>query len=233
MYSLYAPRQVLVLRDGVRRPFGYHPTVRPEELENRVQKLVGWLDQLNEVYESLLSRAAETAGQAGFDPAPRVRPCEHRREWYRGDLCLACDNTGWRPLARGEEGIDPYAGNLPKTTTGVRVDQSAASERGRRLAHIDAQLAALHRDARIRAGMEAQEDYYLRALRIVSRKPKTVKRIEQGLMRLRERYPELYHRLPDDRLALVALALFTPGRIEPVEGPVALALSPKARRVVP
>jgi len=40
--------------------------------------------------------AVETASEPGVDPNAKTRPCEHRPEWMRGRLCLACDNTGLR-----------------------------------------------------------------------------------------------------------------------------------------
>lgn len=190
------------------------------ELDNRVAKIEGWLDRLNEDFEALLSRAHETSGEAGFDPAPRLRPCEHRREWMRGRLCLACDNTGLRRATEKEriEGraYDPYSLNLPKTTTGVRVDASDAARRSRDIARLDASIASLQRDARIRAGAEVVEDPILRALRLVARRPPALRKIERALGHMREVYPDIYVGLYSrKKRSLQALALLVPGRIEP------------------
>lgn len=183
-------------------------------MHERAEKLGQWLVVLAESYENLLSRTEELASVSGFDKRPRTRLCEHRREWFRGGLCLACDNTGWRPCARYEEGIDPYASQLKP---GVTVQATQGQERQRELRRIESSLADLSQKAKVRAGMEAPEDNLMRSYRILQSRPRTAKRILRGLEWMRSFRPMLYAELPSEK-ALLALAIVmyhvAPGRIE-------------------
>lgn len=186
-----------------------------EDVMNRAEKIRGWLDVLDSMYDDLLSRPEETASASGFDPDPRTKPCEHRRVWMREKLCLACDNTGWRPLTRQEReeglGVDPYGAQISSGVTVVR-DESQSARRAREARRLDASIASLERMARIRAGLDAQEGREARTFRVVSRKHRTLDKILTGLYVLRDQHRDLYE---DARGAgAVALALIVPGRIE-------------------
>jgi hypothetical protein len=188
----------------------------------RVERVTAWLnlieDAARELELEVLSRSAETASEAGTDPDPRLRPCEHRPAWMRGRLCLACDNTGLRPATRQEreEGLayDPYILNPPRTGFAVRRDESAAAKRTRDGERIDALIASLQRDARIRAGVEVREGP-LRVLRAVERITRSLgpygRRVLEGL----ERLPPSLRRsaLAREEEGLRALAESTRGRL--------------------
>lgn len=190
-----------------------------EDVMNRAEKIREWFDVLDAMYEDLLSRPEETASAAGFDPDPRRKPCEHRRVWMREKLCLACDNTGWRPLTRLERdeglGVDPYSAQLSSGVTVVR-DESPAARRARDLRQLDASISALERMARIRAGLDVPEGREARAFRVVARKHRTLNKILSGLKILRDSHRDLYE---DARgTGAVALALLIPGKIERPSG---------------
>lgn len=155
------------------------------------------------MYTGLLSRPEETASITGFDDDPRQRPCEHRREWMRGKLCLACDNTGWRRRARNEEGLDPYATEVK--AAGVRVVESASAKRAREGERIDKIIEGLKRDARLRAGVEVREGPMDRFVRHVGRKDRQLVKIIRTIERLRARGV--------DRITPLLLAAEVPGRI--------------------
>jgi hypothetical protein len=184
------------------------------QLRGRVDKVAAWLSHLNDVYDDLLSRPEETGSTPGFDAQPRVKPCEHRAEWQHGRLCLACDNTGWRLRAHAEEGIDPYAAELPRNGTVVSTVETTSSRKAREMARIEAALAILERNERIRAGEEIQEDAILRSLRLVGSRSRTLHKISQAIDYLRSYSPGLYSTLPTGRRGLIALALIVPGVIE-------------------
>jgi hypothetical protein len=80
-----------------------------ERIKSRAEKIESWFDYLDGLYGDLMSRPEETSSLAGWNDAPKTRPCECRIQWQRGRLCLACDNSGWRKLAVGEIGVDPYS----------------------------------------------------------------------------------------------------------------------------
>lgn len=185
------------------------PSTREDELTDRAQKILSWIVYLDEVYSGLLSRPAETASLPGFDPEPQTRPCEHRAPWRRGKLCLACDNSGWRPLTARERdegaGTDPYSVDVPA----VKPPEDDKELGRRRLDHI---LDGLERDARVRDGSEALEDRELRNYRLVANKSRSLVAIEKGLRRMRAEWPAVYEMLPAES-ALLVLARLTPGRI--------------------
>jgi len=189
--------------------------MHPNQLAGRVSAVHEWLDALEAMYEDLLSRPEETASAAGFDPDPRTKPCEHRRVWMRGKLCLACDNTGWRPLTRLEReeglGVDPYSAQVSGGVTVVR-DESPSAKRARALRQLDASIAALERSARIRAGLDVAESRDARTFRKVARKEKTLHKILVAIALLRERHHDLYEDLRGR--GAYALALIVPGRLE-------------------
>lgn len=148
-----------------------------ERHAQRVENVAAWLDVIaqsaRELELEVLSRQSETASEAGTDPDPRLRPCEHRTEWMRGRLCLACDNTGLRRATPQEraDGLayDPYLLNPPQRDTyNVARDESPSARRARDAERLDAIIASLRRDARLRSGDEVREGS-LRAVRIVSR----------------------------------------------------------------
>jgi hypothetical protein len=187
-----------------------------ERLRRRAERISAWLEVYNEAYEELISRPEETASITGFDHAPHSKPCEHRLAWMMGNLCLACDNTGWRPLAKGEVGVDPYAADISGGVTVVR-DESPAVQQAREAERLTASIAALERNARIRAGLEVREDRDLRNVRIVSRRPRILRKIGHGLEVLRTRHPGLYAQVPHrTQAAMLALAMLVPGRIDPL-----------------
>lgn len=170
-----------------------------ERLDERVERLREWWPLLDEPYEALVSRNEETSSVAGFDDAPGQRMCEHRLEWRRGRLCLACDNTGWRRLTDKERedglGVDPYASQLSSGITIVK-DESPASRRAREAERNDDILAGIARDQRVRAGLEAMEDRPMRDYRRVVRKPFTVRRILRAIELLRVTDRVAYEMLP-------------------------------------
>jgi hypothetical protein len=193
-----------------------------ERISNRAKKISLWLEHStqieNEVYSDLLSRREETASLSGFhtpsqsDPGPRTRPCECRVRWQRGRLCLACDNSGWRRCAPGEEGIDPYSAQVPKRGSFLLIEadstkKAAAQQR------MDAQIDMLERFERIRAGLEANEDRELRAFRMVNSVGliHTIKKIEEAL-RLLLHYRPAALTAPREALAR-ALAYLVQGRV--------------------
>lgn len=194
-----------------------------ERHAQRVANVQAWLavieDSMRELELEVLSRSSETASEAGADPDPRLRPCEHRAEWYRGRLCLACDNTGLRPATAKErnEGmaVDPYLLDPPKRDTyAVRRDESTAARRARDGERLDAIIASLQRDSRLRAGVEVREGE-LRYVRMVDR-------IERQLGRTGRKILGVLESLPSDLRSDVlrreehALALFAsriPGRL--------------------
>lgn len=185
------------------------------QLRGRVDAINEWLDVLESMYEDLLSRPEETASAAGFDPDPRLRPCECRRAWRRGNLCLACDNTRWRPATKQERaeglGVDPYSAQLSGGVTIVR-DESPASRRARELRRLDASITALERMARIRDGLDVTESRDARVFRLVARKHRTLNKLLVALAHLRERRHDLYLDLRGR--GAIALALLVPGRID-------------------
>lgn len=189
------------------------------KIQQRADRLAEWWPLISEPYESMISRSEETSSVSGFDDSPTTRMCECRLEWRRGKLCLACDNTGWRPATAEERSaggaVDPYSAQVSSGVTIVR-DESPASRRARESERNDAIISGLQRDARIRAGVESAEDTSMRQFRMVARKTRTERRIIQGIELLRQLRPELYARLPE-RKGLVALAAvmyhLIPGRI--------------------
>jgi len=168
-------------------------------LRTRVAKIRALLEELHDLYDGLASRPEGAASLAGFDDQPRTRPCEHRREWKRGKLCLGCDNTGYRRIAKGEQEIDPYALDLPKTSSGVTLDESPGAKRARYNAHLDASLAKIAQAQRVQSGREAVEGRELAQVRVVStylkRRPSLVA-VVRAVETLRFRDPELYAQLP-------------------------------------
>ena len=174
--------------------------MQEHELENRVSKIEGWLVALENVYAELLSRPSESPAPPGFDAKPRTRPCEHRPVWRRGNLCLACDNTGWRPLAAGEEGIDPYAADIQVR---YAVVESEGSRQARLAGYLDAKIEALRRHQRIRLGVEVPEGRELAAVR----------RAEGRLGQFGRRLARELRRRPGASPAELAMAI--PGRIPP------------------
>jgi hypothetical protein len=191
--------------------FSLSPTIPEARIIGRIRKLRAWFAYLDDVYADVLSRPSEFASPSGFDPEPDVRPCEHHANWKRGKLCLACDNTGWRPLTRREReeaaGIDPYSAQTSKGITIVR-DESPASRRARASERIDADIAVLTRNERIRRGSELPETREGRLFRIHNEKLRHAHWLLVALRRMKHERPHLR-----GEAALRWLAFNTPGRI--------------------
>lgn len=168
------------------------------QLAGRVAKIEEWMTFLDGVYAELISRSEETPAPPGFDAKPRSRPCEHRGAWRRGRLCLACDNSGWRPLAPGEEGIDPYRADIK---TRFAVQESESSKQARVWAYIDDKIEALRRDKRIRLGVEVPE----------GRNLADVRRVEHALGGFGRRLARELRARPGATACELAVAI--PGRI--------------------
>jgi hypothetical protein len=182
----------------------------------RAEKIEKWLecsgDLENQVYGDLLSRREETASLSGWNHQPKTRPCECRIQWLRGRLCLACDNTGWRPCAPGEEGIDPYSAQVEKRGSWL-LNESDSTKRAAAQHRMDNEIDMLERFARIRQGFEGLESRELRAVRIVSgtRYLPMIRQIEQALKILLIYRPNV---LSSPRRALArALAHLVEGRL--------------------
>lgn len=150
-----------------------------------------------------MSRQEGVAEGEGFDPDPDMRPCEHRRQWMRGRLCLGCDNTGWRRRVADEEGVDPYSVGIQGSVT----REVPVVLEGHRL---DAVIEQLERLEGVRAGTELVEDRLTRQLRLFGRRDKTATNILTTLERVRSVLPE-FRACSEEGLKL--LALLVPGRI--------------------
>lgn len=187
-------------------------TYPPDQLAQRVAKIRAWLAYAHEIYADLLSRQ-EGEGLAGFDTEPRQKPCEHRKEWRRGRLCLACDNTGWRALTEKERkegaGIDPYSAQLAGGFTVVR-PESEGSRKAREARRVEAILAELERRERVRQGLEADEDPAMRSLRVVVTRKRGMEKILRAYEWLKSERPSLY---ADPEMRLLAIAMIVPGRV--------------------
>jgi hypothetical protein len=190
-------------------------SVNLAHLHGRIEKIRDWWNLMDEGYADLLSRN-ELATVSGPDPDPQTKLCEHRKVWMVGKLCLASDNTGWRPLTEGERaegaGMDPYLSQLSSGITIVK-DEGREARQIREGKRMDAALTVLERNAEIRAGRETPEDRELRNLRIVSRRPRTLRKIAYAIHLLRVEHPVLYERLPSTP-SLAALAILIPGKID-------------------
>lgn len=205
------------------------------EMQARAAKLGDWLDLIESNYAQVISRREETASLAGFDPEPNERPCEHALAYRRRKLCLACGNSGWRKLTSDERkadqlareqgkpreewfGVDRYGAQVSAGVTIVK-DESPAVKKARASEQLDVMIDALRRNERIREGLEPTEDRALHDLRIVSRQPRVMRRIQRGLDVLRIARPDLYDAIPSERgLVALATAMYyvAPGRIPPV-----------------
>lgn len=199
-------------------------SLSPSTLD-RMKNIRDWLLYSEEQYDVLVSRQSETASTVGWDDKPRTRPCECRVEWRIGKLCLACDNTGMRRCAFGEEGIDPYALGTKALRGGFTAassqDESEAQRRSAAMQLLNSKLGILERAAAVQSGKEAPEDTLMRKLRIIGNKPDTLRRIERALKILRDgdrshrAEREDYDSLPHGRLGLLRLSLLIPGKIKP------------------
>jgi hypothetical protein len=200
-----------------------------EKLAKKAEKVQAWLELLfdpekallleSEVYADLISRREETSSLSGFhtpslsDPGPRTRPCECRPPWLRGRLCLACENTGWRRLAPGEEGIDPYSAQVPKRSSFLLVEADSTKKAAAQ-ARMDNEIDALRRLERIREGFEAMENRDLRDVRILDtrRYIPMLRRLEAALKALVAARPEAL-RAPRELLARAVARLMGRGRL--------------------
>lgn len=197
-----------------------------ERNARKVQRVLAWLDVIEQSARdlelALLSRTSETASGTGTDPEPRLRPCEHRSEWQRGRLCLACDNTGLRPATDRErtDGLayDPYLIDPPRDTYNVVRDQSEAARRSRDLAQLDAAIEVLQRTADERDGLAARERNPLRLTRTLEGMRRCLgrdgRRVLDALARIREVSPDAYRLvLARDETAVALLARIVRGRL--------------------
>lgn len=194
-----------------------YPAIDEEQrLVARAEKIEQWLeysgDLENQVYGDLLSRPEETASLSGWNDQAKTRPCECRIQWLRGRLCLACDNTGWRPCAPGEEGIDPYSAQVPKRGSFLLIE-SDATKKVAAQQRMDAQIDMLARFERIRHGYEGMESRELRAMRIVEsrRLVCTLRKIEEAIKLLLLYRPNVLS--APKRVLARALAHLVKGRI--------------------
>jgi hypothetical protein len=182
-----------------------------ERIANRAEKIESWFVYLDGLYADLMSRPEETSSLAGWNDAPKTKPCECRVQWQRGRLCLACDNTGWRPIADGEVGIDPYSAQVPKRASFLLIESDATRKvAGQR--RMNSTITVLERNAFIRAGTELAEGQDARIFRTVSSKSATLNKILWGLALLLHFDAEAVRRASREALAR-ALAHILPGRL--------------------
>jgi len=182
-----------------------------ERIANRAEKVLSWFGYLDDLYGELLSRPEETSSLAGWNDAPRTKPCECRAQWQRGRLCLACDNSGWRKVADGETGIDPYSAGVKARSSFLLVESDGAKKaRGQR--QMDSTILVLERNSLIRDGAELAEGQEARVFRTVSSKATTLTKILWGLALLVHIDGEAVRRASREALAR-ALAHILPGRL--------------------
>ena len=182
-----------------------------ERLIRRAEKIESWFDYLDNLYGNLLSRPAETSSLSGWNADPRTKPCECRPQWQRGRLCLACDNSGWRPIADGEVGIDPYSAQAPGRTSFLLVESDGARKaKGQR--QMDSTILVLERNSLIRSGIELAEGQEARVFRTISAKSLTLTKVLWGLALLLHFDGEAVRRASREALAR-ALAHILPGRL--------------------
>ncbi len=185
-----------------------------------------WIDVLKESAQDVealtLSRTSETASEAGADPDPKLRPCEHRVEWRRGSLCLACDNTNLRRASAQEraDGLayDPMLLDPPRSTYTVVRDQSASGKKARDSEALDASIATLEHNERLRSGeeqREAREARFIRGLRGIERGlGRDGRKVLCALASLRVANRDYYVRaMRGDEAALAVVAALVPGRL--------------------
>jgi hypothetical protein len=182
-----------------------------ERLVRRAEKIESWFDYLDGLYGNLLSRPAETSSLSGWNDAPRTKPCECRPQWQRGRLCLACDNSGWRPIADGETGIDPYSAQV-KGRSSFLLLESDMSKKAAGQRQMDSTILVLERNSLIRGGIELAEGQEARVFRTVSAKSATLTKILWGLALLLHFDAEAVRRASREALAR-ALAHILPGRL--------------------
>lgn len=181
-----------------------------ERLQRRTEKIESWFDYLDALYGGLLSRPQETSSLSGWNDRPKTKPCECRIQWQRSRLCLACDNTGWRTLAPGELGIDPYSAQVPGRRSFLLVESDGARKaKGQRA--MDATIISLERNDLVRRGLELTEGSDARFFRMVATKRHTLNKILLVLGWLLGRY-QVFRTVGRDVLAYV-LAQLVPGRL--------------------
>lgn len=195
-------------------------------IDRRVEKISGWLDWLDdaarEYAEIVLSRREETASEAGVDPEPSTVICRHPLSARMGGLCLLCDNTGFASTSEVLDGepVDPYLVDPPRTGYAVRQDESYAAKRTAAMERLDAEISKLQRNARIRAGAEAQDDAMTSLLRRVAgtrRDHPTLRKVEWALGVLRRHGQGLHERaLARDPEVLLLMSKMLQGRLQRV-----------------
>lgn len=159
---------------------------RKRRQDERADIVLWWLDWLEAQYENLLSREESAMAPAGFDAAPDKVMCEHRHQWKRGKLCLACDNTGWRRATHKERldeiAADPYAREIPKSI--VKVNTSESSKAAQDAAKLDNIINTLIHNESVRNGKDVMEDKDLYLYRQACHKPKEAQLIIACLRRI-------------------------------------------------
>ena len=194
-------------------------TTREERHAQRVEKIEAWLgvieNSARELELEVLSRPSETASEAGADPDPRVVICRHPASARMGRLCLLCDNTGFARASEVEaEPVDPYLVDPPREVWAVKRDESDSARRARNAERLDAIIASLQRDARLRAGAEVREGA-LRSVRLISRVERDLGRDGRKVLRVLEQLspPGRMAVLSRHPLALDLFARLVPGSL--------------------
>lgn len=184
----------------------------------RMEKIRDWLIWMEDRYESLISRASETASTSGWDDSPRVRPCEHKLEWRHEGLCLVCNNTMLRSCDKNDDrAIDPYALGVSQTKGGFTArsagDESAAQKASGSIAKITAELSRLQASSRLRDGSEAEPDAAMRKYLRIKYVPRELKLIMGFVTVMSDKWPDLARTLPDGHNALYLLSFAVSGRL--------------------
>jgi hypothetical protein len=177
--------------DGDARPLTEAES--PGRLSNRERKI-------HYLLLALLEISADNAGDpqlshirgarhGSWDDAPKKRPCECRAQWQRGRLCLACNNTGWRRIADGEHGTDPYAHNVSAVgfSPVARTSYTAPAKVRSESAELDAEFG--------------QQTWFgarlMRLHKLNESLGPTVPLLQDALARMKLERPDLYKQLSD------------------------------------
>jgi hypothetical protein len=158
-----------------------------ERLHRRIEKLTALLESLNDVYD-VLGRD-EKRQPAGFVHGHRFLTCpDCLTNGFVSRDCSSCNGSGEIRLSKG----DPYAKDLPPTTTGVKLDESTGAKRARSQAQLAAAEAKYERAEKVQSGEEAPEDKLLRVVRIASSRPGVYGRLARALDQMKIEVPDLY-----------------------------------------
>ena len=192
--------------------------------EQRFTNIEHWLEWGEARYDVLLSRSSELASLAGWDDSPRVRVCEHKWEWRRHNLCMMCDNTGWRKCLKGDDrAIDPMSLGVSAVKGGFYAksagDESTAQKLAASIARLSQIIAELERQRLQREDEEAAPDKVMQQLislvgDTLDKAPRSYRKIMLAVHRMRAEVPSVASRLPQ-RPAIILLSGIIPGRVEP------------------